>query len=122
MTKFFLLIIVVLTSCTEFTDKQRQELQKIQTEHPEDFIKVKDPETAAILGILPFGVANFYNDEVYLGLANMVGSLVWPISISWTIVGARDGAERANYDATTAYLNAKNNETLNTKDNEINKK
>ena len=94
------LAIALLQSCVDITPEQKSKLQAVKQTMPEYYTEVKNPNLAAGLGVFPLGIADFYNENYGLGVANFFGSVIWPISISWTVVGAIDGANEKNYYAT----------------------
>ncbi len=94
------LAVALLQSCVDITPEQKSKLQAVKQTMPEYYTEVKNPNLAAGLGVLPLGLADFYNGNYGLGVANLAGSIIWPINISWTVVGAIDGANEKNYYAT----------------------
>jgi len=92
--------IALLQSCVDITPEQKTKLQAVKQTMPEYYTEVKNPNLAAGLGVLPLGIADFYNGNYGLGVANFFGSIIYPINISWTVVGAIDGANEKNYYAT----------------------
>lgn len=69
-------------------DKQYRQALKYGCED----IKVKDPATATILGLLPGG-GSFYTGQVMLGIADVV---IWPFSSIWDIPLANKKALELN--------------------------
>ena len=94
------LAIALLQSCVDITPEQKSKLQAVKQTMPEYYTEVKNPNLAAGLGVLPLGIADFYNGNYGLGVANIAGSILWPVNISWTVIGAIDGANEKNYYAT----------------------
>lgn len=96
----FGLAVALLQSCVNITPEQKTKLQAVKSTMPEYYTEVKNPNLAAGLGALPLGIADFYNGNYSLGFANIAGSILYPINISWTVIGAIDGANEKNYYAT----------------------
>ena len=114
--------LIAFTSCVSFPQDQKAKLQAVKTQMPEAYVEVKNPNLAAGLGILPLGVADFYNGNIGLGVANFFGSIIWPISISWTVVGGIDGANEKNYYATKNNLKRLQKKELDALEEKLNEK
>ncbi len=61
-----------------------------------EHVKVKNPATAAILGLLPGG-GSFYTGEIGLGIADL---LLWPFSPIWDAPLAYSRAKEINMEET----------------------
>ena len=122
LTIISLVALVGLPSCVDLTKEQKSKLQAVKTTMPDHYMEEKNPNLAAGLGVLPLGIADFYNGNIGLGVANIFGSLIWPFNLSWTIVGGVDGANERNYYATKAHLNQVKKKELDALEEKLNEK
>jgi hypothetical protein len=102
MRCLLLLALVAAIGCSGMRPSQREDIVRWDAEarqlgHP-DFrseVQTYDPNRAAWLGLLPFGIAGFYVDRP--GLA--VSGFAWPLSIAWVPGVASKTADQKNYQA-----------------------
>ena len=72
-------------------------------------VEEKNPNTGALLGLLPGG-GSFYAREPALGVLNL---LAWPLSIIWDPISGFQGSRSINYTATEVSLNRSKQKALN---------
>jgi len=97
-TTLFLMICLVVTSCTSLSGHQKRELAEYKAKNLA--VEEKSPATAAVLNILP-GFGDFYNGNVGIGIVNL---LFWPASVLWAPVGGATGADEVNYYTSKSHI------------------
>lgn len=107
--------VLLLSGCAShgLNSVQNQEMNFYKTHGLE--VKEKNPDAAAVLGILPGG-GSFYAGEPAFGIVNL---LMWPLSILWDPFSGYYASEEKNYFATKMYVNRKKSSALSTLDTQL---
>jgi hypothetical protein len=102
MRQLLFVLVLAAIGCSGMRPSQREDIVRWDAEarqlgHPNfrGEVQTYDPDRAAWLGLLPFGVAGFYVDRP--GLA--VSGFIWPLSVAWVPGVASKTAEQKNYQA-----------------------
>jgi len=77
-------------------------------------VQEKNPNTGAVLGILP-GFGAFYGREPLVGVVDL---LLWPISILWDPAVGYETSKKVNYYITVSSLEKEKNKKLNELENQ----
>ncbi|MCM2972165.1 hypothetical protein [Larsenimonas suaedae] len=94
-----ILLALALTGCASGLNAQQQQEYAMYKERGQVQV-VKDPDSSAILGMLPGG-GSWYTGNYGVAALN---TALWPLSMLWDPANGYNAATSANYLATRSYL------------------